>query len=111
MPMPTEDDGEDHEGQEQVHHRPAEHDDDALVHGESVEDTVLVPGTDLRQRCPAGIVHHGRESPDRSRLLDLLGTRRASLGVGLRRGQHADHPDEPAEGDGLEPVVRLPALA
>jgi hypothetical protein len=42
-------------------------------------------------------------TPDRSRVLDLVGTRRASLGVGLGRGQHADHPDEPAEGMALIP--------
>ena len=95
--------GEQHDGDEEVHHRAAHHDDDLLGHRELVEDAVLVAGLDLLEAELAGLV---------GELGEPAGARhpqRPGLVAGPRR-EHADHPDVAAERDGLDAVLGLAAL-
>ena len=95
-------DGEQHDADEQVHHRAAEHDDDLLGHREAVEHAVLVAGAHLFQAGGARLVDELAE-PARAR--DPHGAR----GVTGARGEHADHPDVAAQRHRLDAVLGLAA--
>ena len=90
---------EEHDGQHEVHERAAEHDDDALPHGQSIERAVLVAGRDRVHAGVTGVLHETAEEPRRV-LVDPLA---------LGRREHADHRDVAAERDRLHAVLGLAA--
>ena len=95
--------GEEEEGEQEIHHRSAEHDDHALMDRQLVEDAILVAWRDLLERLAPRILDEEREATGRH---GACGAR----GCVLRRRQHADHADVSADRDGLDAVRRL-ALA
>ncbi len=59
--MPLKQDREQHDREQQVHERPAEHDDDALPHRQPVEDAVVVVAQHRLVVGGARVLHHRRE--------------------------------------------------
>jgi hypothetical protein len=96
-------DGEQHEGEAEVHHRTAEHDDDAFADRKLVEHPVDGVGRDLLERLLSRVVDQRGEPPG--------GRGPQHRAVGARRGRvHPDHADVAAEGHGLDAVLRLAAV-
>ncbi|MBG9885070.1 hypothetical protein ABE10_00410, partial [Bacillus toyonensis] len=91
----AEQDREDHDREQQVHERAAEHDDDPLPHRQPIEDPLLTIRVD-------------RVVVRRARVLDER-TEDASRGFSVRgrRRVHPRHRDEAADRQRLDPVLRL----
>ena len=101
-PVHGDEEGEQHDADEEVHRRAAEHDGDLLRHREPVEDAVLVARAHLLQARGAGLVDE---------LAEPAGARRPHRAgpVARARGEHADHPDVAAERNHLDAVLGLAA--
>ncbi len=95
-----EQDGEQDEEDQQVHARPAEHDDHLLARGQPVELAVLVGRVDLGAAHLAEVLDGAGEAARPPR----------HLAVRSRR-HHADHADVAADRDALQPVLGVTALA
>ncbi len=91
-------DREQRDADQEVHHRAAEHDDDALGDREAVEGTAVLAGGDGLRTLFARILHH---------VLHEAGGRVASALAVLSRREHADHRDVAAERDRLNAVLGL----
>ena len=98
-PEAHEDGAEQEDGQEDVHHRPAGHDDDLLPPGLAVEEPVLVLVLDRARTRPRG---RRRSACRRSR---PVMPDDPAVGAALGRRQHPDHPDEAAHRDRLDAVL------
>src|ERR671910_902413 len=97
-------DAGEHRGDEDVHGRPAEHDDELLPPPLAVEQAVLVAGLDLLLRGATGIFDQCLERTG-------AGTAQAARVVARLGRKHADHAHVAAEWDRLEAVLRLTAPA
>ena len=91
-------------GDDQVHHRAAQHHHDPLGHRQPVEDALLVPRLDLLEAELASLVGELGEPPGAG---DPQGARL----VTRARREHADHPDVAPERDRLDAVLGLAAVS
>ena len=105
QPDAAEHDGEQHHRKQEVHHRPAEHDDDPLVDRQLVEGVLSVVAVESLIVDGARVLHHGGEE---SAAGFPVGGCSGGGSVGRGRGRvHARHRDVAPERNGLDTVFGL----